>query len=214
MMKYPTLTKLITVGILTALSVLWIGCEPEHLSAEKHAQHVAPMLGLEPSDIKLLSYCDYRAARSFEGERILTSKGFIALSDEHIYLIARNEKQLRARGIVRVPIAEISSLALAPTQFHLHHKNLQVIIWLNEAPNKKLTQQKYDTVAQLFENEGVSTTEVIQEYEIAQLKTRPRYKNFNSGFYNSGFDYNDGFRADYNTSYGSPYTVGGAHDIE
>lgn len=213
-MILPTLTRPIAVGILCLLSVLWAGCEPEHLSVEKHAELIAPVLQVEPSDIKLLSYCDYRAGREFFGHKVITSKGILALTDSHIYLMSRNREQFQSGGIVRVPIQDISSLAVEPSQFHLNHNGLLVLIWLNKAPSKQRTQAKYDTVARLFEDQGVSLIEMTQKYEIVKIGSRSRYSSsrFNSGFYSSGSSFNDGFSANYNTSYGSPYTVGGSND--
>jgi len=204
-MKYPTIPK--TALQVFVVAIFLLGCDAKYLTVDKHAKHVAPVLKVKESDVKFLSYCDYRAAREFPDNEIAASKGIVALTDSHFYIMSRNQKQVETYGIVRIPIDEMEAISISPSQFHLKHKKYRMVVWLNEASSYKLTEQMYDTVNQLFADNGVPIYEVDKEYEIAKFSQRRRNTGYNSGFYSGGGG--DSYESPY---YGSPYQVGGSND--
>lgn len=210
-MNYPTIFKKVLQASVIVVAIFQFGCDAKYLTVEKHAKLIAPALKVKESDVKFLSYCESRAMKEIPNNNIVAMPGIVALTDTHFYILSRNEERVKSQGIVRIPISEMESLSTASSQFHLKHKGLILLIWLNEAPSKKLTEQKYETVSQLFAQNGVSIFEADQEYQIAKFSTRRRNLNFNSGFYSGGYggSFSDGFES---STYGSPYPVGGNYD--
>lgn len=189
------------------LVMLFTGCDTEHLNLVEHAKIIAPILRVDEAEVKFLSYCSYRSMKEVLSEQIIASEGIVAMTENYFYIMSRYQDRVKIQGIVGIPIGELESLATSSSQFHLKHKGLTMLVWLNEAPNDALTEEKYATVTRLFAQNGVSIFEADQTYEIAKLADTKRYKRFNSGFYNSGFS-ND-FES---SSNGSPYPVGGRYD--
>lgn len=180
--------------------MFFIGFDSEHLNLADHAKIIAPIIRVDESEVKLLSYCDYRAMKEFTEKKILASQGIVAMNDSHFYIMSRYQDRVKTQGIVRIPIREIESLSTSPAHFHIKHQGLIMFVWLNEARSRELTEENHNTVSQLFAQNDVPTSEGNETYEIAKLPNKGN-KRFNSGFYNSGFNFSDGFESSYYGAY-------------
>ena len=87
----------IPLSLTSLLALLIIGCDSEYLTLEEHAKVIAPIIQVDASEVKMLSFCDYRSMREISGQKIIASPGIVAMTDSHFYIMSRYQDRLRAR---------------------------------------------------------------------------------------------------------------------
>ena len=151
---------------LLIITILLTGCETQQLTLEEHAEEMAPSLGADASDLKFLSYCQFQLLDTSSDSVNPVKPGVLALSDSHFYLMTEAANRSQANYRITIPIQEMESISKCPSQFHLMHNGELMVFWLKEASSQALTQEKYETVYQLFSKNQVPEIAAVDEYRL------------------------------------------------
>ena len=186
-----------------------VGCSTtSELSVEHDARRLAPILGVEASDIQFLCYGDFSLFEEPKRKKTVTLDGIIALSESDLHLIIP-KRYLFSDKVVTVPVDETEAIANSSYQIQLMHQGDRIVIELRDASSLELIKQNYQTVLDFYRKRGVPEYEAGRSWDIIDARAQIGARRYDGGDWAPMRDNNSDSR-----SYGSPYPVGGSHDIE
>ena len=178
-MTGTTLKKLFSISYLFLLGPFWSGCETRQLTVDRDGPELAPVLGVDISDILFLSKCEFgnvrtnfrprRAVTAFIPDRAISQYGILALTDSKIWFLSEERALLRSFAI-----SELEGIAKTDYQIQLHYRGFLTVTELAPASSRKETRQKHETLFALLLERGVDKREAPKSY-VLQLDARSRW---------------------------------------
>lgn len=198
--------KALTLPLLFLSLVLLSGCTTQQLSLTEHGEQFAPALGAEPSELKFLSYCDFRRVHRYKPLSNPRTQGIVALSDTHFYLMT--DEVRRPNYTIEVPIKAMEGIAKLPSKFQLKYDGTVMEIRLNKTLSKQRNLERYNQVYRLFAQNSVPEIAAAAEFP-TRRSSGSRWRNVSSsngvGRYQGISRVGRGGTNNQNV-YGTPYT--------
>ena len=164
--------KFITLALLL---FLW-GCSYPLVIQHGGQTQVAPVLGVEESDIRFLRYAFFM--NTPPDESVDTTRGIVALTDSDLFLIEGNLRTMTSSTETRIPISDMEGLFLSD-QIQLKLGESGMVIWVVTS-DPKLDLPGLDHLHDLLNAEGIPAWQCEQEYALRELRSNTNGRNLDT----------------------------------
>lgn len=193
--------KRISVIPLIHLLLLFGGCTLHELSVNQHGKQLAPTLGVDETDIQIVSRCEYGIVNNPSSEGYRARKATLAVTDSDLFFMTRHKRYLFSKDVSTLPVNELEGVALLNSQIQLQFRGQTMVLQLSDVPSPQRTQEKCEELYRSFLALGVPSYEATVSY----VRTGYVYSGL-TNLQQNGANASRRFNSNPNRHLGSPYS--------